>query len=155
MRRDTDVTHCECESGRSFEVGCMTGRIRDDSIEFEYDAYSVDSSFIYNEVNVKINFCPFCGKKLSKETQSHVAARNQPEAGALEGDVLNATTVFEYHGYVDREDFLRRVAGDYEVSLLDVMRKAEELGEAEYFDGLITWLEGRGRIQRSRRDNRG
>jgi hypothetical protein len=52
----------KCENKEDFGGYIVCARIIGKSIELEYDAYSVDSSF---DVNIEINFCPFCGKELT------------------------------------------------------------------------------------------
>lgn len=45
-------------------MSCPNMRIEDSKLIVDYDAYSCDSSF-YEEV--KINYCPFCGRKLNTD----------------------------------------------------------------------------------------
>lgn len=51
--------HCEEEKG--FDSDFITMWIEQGSIYVNYSAYSNDSSF---EEQIKINYCPMCGKKL-------------------------------------------------------------------------------------------
>lgn len=52
-----------------------------------------------------------------------------------------SSNVYRDNGYDDREDYLSCLAGDYGVSLEDVVRPlAELLGPGEDFDGLVSAL---------------
>jgi len=60
---------CEiCENKKEFDAGCITGKIESGSIRFDYLAYSIDSSFSYDDSECKIHYCPFCGVKLKHNT---------------------------------------------------------------------------------------
>lgn len=54
---------CICETGKEVDDG-MTYRIKDKVLEIEYEAYSCDSSFGFDDSGINIKFCPFCGRKL-------------------------------------------------------------------------------------------
>ena len=49
--------------------------------------------------------------------------------------------IYQQNGYVDRNDYIICLAGDYGVSIDDVHSLAEMLGENEDFDGLVCALE--------------
>lgn len=51
------------------------------------------------------------------------------------------TNIYIEQGYVDREDYLRTLAEDYEVDYYEVFELAFTLGEGEDFDGLVTMVE--------------
>jgi hypothetical protein len=57
-----------CLGERAFEAGTISGSIRQYEegffMEFQYDAYSGDSSFDGDEARMLIEFCPFCGSRL-------------------------------------------------------------------------------------------
>lgn len=48
---------------------------------------------------------------------------------------------YQEHGYKDRADYLRRMAEDYGVPLVEVHMLADLFGPSEDFDGLVTALE--------------
>ena len=49
--------------------------------------------------------------------------------------------IYQENGYADRDDYLTCLSEDYGVSIEDVYRKEEMLGEHEDFDGLVSALE--------------
>ncbi len=64
-----------------------------------------------------------------------------PEKPMFDTDTIphhDGETVYEKEGYEDREDYLRCLAGEYEVDLDTVKQLAFLLGETEDFDGLVT-----------------
>jgi hypothetical protein len=57
-----------CEGKRTESIcGClsMTYKQEDTCLSFEYNAYSIDSSFDGSQVWITIKYCPMCGQKLS------------------------------------------------------------------------------------------
>lgn len=50
-------------------------------------------------------------------------------------------TVYEVKGYIDRDDYLKSLAEEYEVDLATVLALASVLGPSEDFDGLVSALE--------------
>lgn len=50
-------------------------------------------------------------------------------------------SVYQEHGYEDREDYLRNMAEDHGVDLHTVLMLADLLGPSEDFDGLVTALQ--------------
>lgn len=50
-------------------------------------------------------------------------------------------TIYEEHGYADRDDYLVYLSCEYDVDLDTVIAMADILGEDEDFDGLVTNLE--------------
>lgn len=66
---------CKICLGESvFEAGTISGSIGKYEegffMEFQYDAYSVDSSFDGDEACMRIEFCPFCGSRLKEKHQT-------------------------------------------------------------------------------------
>ena len=49
--------------------------------------------------------------------------------------------VYHEHGYMDREDYLRCLADDYDIDYEDIKALADMLGENEDFDALVTSLQ--------------
>ena len=49
--------------------------------------------------------------------------------------------IYAEHGYRDREDYLRCLADEFEVSFQEVALLSELLGPSEDFDGLRTAIE--------------
>lgn len=50
-------------------------------------------------------------------------------------------TIYEEHGYTDRQDYLECLADDYGVDFATVSALADMLGRNEDFDGLVTELQ--------------
>lgn len=50
-------------------------------------------------------------------------------------------SVYEEHGYKDRDDYLRSLAEDNGVDISTVLVLADSLGPSEDFDGLVTYIE--------------
>lgn len=50
-------------------------------------------------------------------------------------------SVYQEHGYEDREDYLLSLADQYGVDLAFVMALADGLGPNEDFDGLVNMIE--------------
>jgi len=50
-------------------------------------------------------------------------------------------TIYEIHGYKNRQDYLKNLSDDYSVDLDIVQSIADLLGENEDFDGLVTQLQ--------------
>ena len=48
--------------------------------------------------------------------------------------------IYESYGYSDREDYLRGLADNYDVSYEDVLAAASTLGDDEDFDGLVSYV---------------
>ena len=49
--------------------------------------------------------------------------------------------IYTTNGYIDRDDYLRALANDFNAALDTVIMLADLLGPSEDFDGLITSLE--------------
>ena len=66
---------------------------------------------------------------------------SEPKDDVEEAEVLkDDSSIYEVHGYKDREDYLQSLADEYGVSIDTVKTIAETLGETEDFDGLVTAL---------------
>ena len=50
-------------------------------------------------------------------------------------------TIYEIHGYKNRQDYLKNLSDDYSVDLDIVQSIADLLDENEDFDGLVTQLQ--------------
>lgn len=50
-------------------------------------------------------------------------------------------SVYTENGYESRKDYLRTLAGDFDVDISTVYALANALGSGEDFDGLVTTLE--------------
>lgn len=64
---------------------------------------------------------------------------SEPKDDVEESEVIkDDSSIYEVHGYKDREDYLQSLADEYGVSIDTVKTIAETLGETEDFDGLVT-----------------
>lgn len=50
-------------------------------------------------------------------------------------------SIYEQHGYADRDDYLQSLADDNGVDIETVYAVADLLGEGEDFDGLVTSIQ--------------
>lgn len=50
-------------------------------------------------------------------------------------------TIYEDHGYTNREDYLEGLSEEFDIPLIEVRALADILGEDEDFDALVTQLE--------------
>lgn len=50
-------------------------------------------------------------------------------------------SIYQEHGYVNREEYLSSLAEDFNIDIDTVLILADILGPSEDFDGLVTTLE--------------
>jgi hypothetical protein len=58
-----------CEHKEDLGFDWVGAKIRGSALELDYSAYSVDSSF---EDELKINYCPMCGRLINLDDESEV-----------------------------------------------------------------------------------
>lgn len=75
------------------------------------------------------------------EYQAQLAPLISATADAVTEQEEAELTVYQQHGYKDRDDYLRCMAEDHGASLATVRALADLLGPSEDFDGLVTLLE--------------
>lgn len=67
---------------------------------------------------------------------------SEPKDDVEESEVIkDDSSIYEVHGYKDREDYFQSLADEYGVPLDMVETVAETLGENEDFDGLVAALQ--------------
>jgi len=57
-----------CDGSETIKsLGVPDAKLIGNELRMQYNAYSCDSSFLFEEHSIEINFCPFCGTALKKK----------------------------------------------------------------------------------------